>query len=64
MTNAEWIRSMSDEELAVWLHNLCQFESEKDEEWWVSMLNKQEKEVEIHDSYGLWRLDGLVKGEN
>lgn len=54
MTNAEWIRSMSDEELAVWLHNLCQFESEKDEEWWVSMLNKQEKEVEIHDSYGDW----------
>jgi len=44
MTNAEWIRSMSDEELAVWLHNLCQFESEKDEEWWVSMLNKQERE--------------------
>lgn len=55
MTNGDWIRSMKDEELAAWLHNLVQFESEKDEEWWVSMLNKKNKVVEIHDSYGDWK---------
>lgn len=52
MTNGDWIRSMNDDELAAWLHNLCQFESEKDEEWWISMINKQDRKVEIHDSYG------------
>lgn len=55
MENGDWIRSMNDEELAVWLHNLAQFESEKDEEWWVSMINKQNRLVEIHDSYGDWK---------
>ena len=48
MTNGDWIRSMNDDELAAWLHNLCQFESEKDEEWWISMMDRQ---VEIRDSY-------------
>lgn len=55
MTNGDWIRSMNDEELAAWLHNLAQFESEEDEEWWVSMINKQNRVVEIHDSYGDWK---------
>ena len=51
MTNAEKIRNMSDEELADWLHNMCDFE--KDEEPYKSIYNLDtEKEEEIHDSYG------------
>lgn len=51
MTNAERIRSMTDEELADWLHNMCDFE--KDEEPYKSIYNLDaEKEEEIHDSYG------------
>lgn len=42
---------MSDEELADWLHNMCDFE--KDEEPYKSIYNLDtEKEEEIHDSYG------------
>jgi hypothetical protein len=50
-TNADRIRNMSDEELADWLHNMCDFE--KDEEPYKSIYNLDtEKEEEIHDSYG------------
>ena len=50
-TNADRIRNMSDEELADWLHNMCDFK--KDEEPYKSIYNLDtEKEEEIHDSYG------------
>lgn len=50
-TNADRIRNMSDEELADWLHNMCDFE--KDEEPYKSIYNLDtEKEEENHDSYG------------
>lgn len=51
MTNAEWIRSMSDEELATWLHNICVFVS-LDNEPYLSVLDSKGNEAEIHDSYG------------
>ena len=54
MTNAERIRLMNNDELATWLTNMCQFKSEKDEEWYVSVLDAHDKETEIHDSYGDW----------
>ena len=50
-TNADRIRNMSDEELAEWIHNMCEFE--KDEEPFKSIYNLDtEQEEEIHDSYG------------
>lgn len=50
-TNADRIRNMSDEELAEWIHNMCEFE--KDEEPYRSIYNLDtEQEEEIHDSYG------------
>lgn len=50
-TNADRIRNMSDEELADWIHNMCEFE--KDEEPYRSIYNLDtEQEEEIHDSYG------------
>ena len=50
-TNADRIRNMSDEELAEWLTNMCDFE--KNEEPYKSIYNLDtEKEEEIHDSYG------------
>ena len=50
-TNADRIRDMSDEELAEWIHNMCEFE--KDEEPYRPIYNLYtEKEEEIHDSYG------------
>lgn len=50
-TNADRIRNMSDEELADWIHNMCEFE--KDEEPYKSIYNLDtEHEEEIHDSYG------------
>ncbi len=55
MTNADWIRSMKEGELATWLHNLCQFEAGEDEEAWVSVFDKQNRIVEFHDSYGDWK---------
>lgn len=51
MTNAEWIRSMSDEELATWLHSICVFVS-SDNEPYLSVLDSKGNEAEIHDSYG------------
>ena len=49
--NADRIRNMSDEELADWIHNMCEFE--KDEEPYRSIYNLDtEQEEEIHDSYG------------
>lgn len=50
-TNADKIRNMSDEELAEWLTNMCDFE--KNEEPYKSIYNLDtEHEEEIHDSYG------------
>lgn len=50
-TNADRIRNMSDEELAEWLTNMCNFE--KNEEPYKSIYNLDtEKVEEIHDSYG------------
>ena len=50
-TNADRIRNMPDDELAEWIHNMCDFE--KDEEPYKSIYNLDtEKEEEIHDSYG------------
>lgn len=50
-TNADRVRNMSDEELADWLNNMCNFE--KDEEPYKSIYNLEtEKKEEIHDSYG------------
>ena len=50
-TNADRIRNMSDEELAEWIHNMCEFE--KNEEPYRSIYNLDtEQEEEIHDSYG------------
>jgi transcriptional regulator with XRE-family HTH domain len=50
-TNADRIRNMSDEELADWIQNMCEFE--KDEEPYRSIYNLDtEQEEEIHDSYG------------
>ena len=50
-TNADRIRNMSDEELAEWLTNMCDFE--KNEEPYKSIYNLDtEKEEEIHDSCG------------
>lgn len=63
-TNADRIRNMSDEELADWLHNMCDFE--KDEEPYKSIYNLDtEQEEEIHDSYGdfLDWLQSEVKAE-
>ena len=51
MTKAEIIRNMTDEELAEWLTNMCDFE--KNEEPYKSIYNLDtEKVEEIHDSYG------------
>lgn len=50
-TNADRIRSMTDEELAEWLTNMCEFE--KDGEPYKSIYNLDTgEEEEIHDSYG------------
>lgn len=50
-TNADRIRNMSDEELAEWIHNMCDFE--KNEEPYKSIYNLDtEQEEEIYDSYG------------
>lgn len=59
-TNADMIRNMSDEELAEWIHNMCDFE--KDEEPYKSIYNLDtEKEEEIHDSY--WDLLKWLQSE-
>ena len=43
---------MSDEELAEWILNLCQFE-DRDEEPMISIYNLDTKNTEeIYDSYG------------
>lgn len=52
-TNADRIRSMSDEELAEWLTNMCDFINPEDEEPYKSIYNiDTEKEETIHDGYG------------
>lgn len=53
MTNADRIRSFSDEELAEWLTNMCDFINPEDEEPYKSIYNiDTEKEETVHDSYG------------
>lgn len=53
ITNADRIRSMSDEELAEWLTNMCEFMNQEDEEPYKSIYNiDTEKEKIVHDSYG------------
>ena len=52
MTNGDWIRSMNDEELATWLHNICHYEYGKDDAPYVSVMNMNDKDVELHDSHG------------
>ena len=50
-TNADRIRSMSDEELAEWITNMCEFE--RHGEPYKSIYNIDTyNEEEIHDSYG------------
>lgn len=50
-TNADRIRSMTDEELATWLTNMCDIEIH--EEPFKSIYNLDtEQEEEIYDSYG------------
>lgn len=51
MTNADRIRNFSDEELAEWLHNICQFESSEHFPM-ISIYNLDTKcEEEIGDNY-------------
>ena len=51
MTQADRIRSMSDEELAEWLTNMCDFINPEDEEPYKSIYNiDTEKEETVHDS--------------
>lgn len=50
-TNADRIRSMSDEELAEWITNICDIE--RHEKLYKSIYNLDtEQEEEIRDSYG------------
>ena len=50
-TNAERIRSMTDEELATWIHNITTYLD--DDEPMVSIYNLDSgKDEELHDSYG------------
>ena len=52
-TNADRIRLFSDEELAEWLTNMCEFMNPEDEEPYKSIYNiDTEKEEIVHDSYG------------
>lgn len=60
ITNGDRIRSMTDEELAEWMHNMVAFE--KDEELMLSIYNLDTEETEeIYDSYGDL-LEWLQKG--
>ena len=60
ITNGDRIRSMTDEELAEWMHNMVDFE--KDEEPMRSIYNLDTEETEeIYDSYGDL-LEWLQKG--
>ena len=50
-TNADRIRSMTDEELAEWITNMCDLE--RHGEPYKSIYNLDtDNEEEIHDSYG------------
>ncbi len=51
-TNSDRIRSMTDEELADWLHNIDAYTGDDDEPY-ASMYNLDtEKTEEVYDSYG------------
>ena len=51
-TNGDYIRRMTDEELAVWMHNSDFYEGE-DDELYMSIYNlDSEKSEDVHDSYG------------
>ena len=49
-TNAERIRNMTDEELAEWINNMCDFERNEEPYKSIYNLNTRTGE-EIHDSY-------------
>ena len=52
-TNAERIRTMSDEELATWIHNITTYLYGDDAEPMVSIYNLDSgKDEELYDSYG------------
>lgn len=51
MTNGDKIRSMTDEGLAEWLHNISH-DSEAEEPIICIYDLDKEKEIELHDSYG------------
>lgn len=52
-TNAERIRSMTDEELATWIHNITTYLDGDDDEPMVSIYNLDSgKDEELYDSYG------------
>lgn len=50
-TNADRIRSMTDEELAEWIHNMAQFELADEPMLSIWDLDKK-REIDIYDSYG------------
>lgn len=51
-TNGDYIRRMTDEELAVWMHN-SDFYYGKDDELYMSIYNlDSEKTEDVYDSYG------------
>lgn len=51
-TNGDRIRRMTDEELAVWMHN-SDFYDGDDDELYMSIYNlDSEKSEDVHDSYG------------
>ena len=51
-TNADRIRSMTDEELAEWLHNIAHYENSEQEPM-VSIYDLDRKvDIEMYDSYG------------
>lgn len=51
-TNADRIRRMTDEELAVWMHNSDFYDGE-DDELYMSIYNlDSEKSEDVYDSYG------------
>lgn len=51
ITNGDRIRSMTDEELAEWMHNMVVFDKDEELMWSIYNLDTEETE-EIYDSYG------------
>lgn len=51
-TNGDRIRSMTNEELAEWMHNLTQFHDDENEPYLSIYDIDKSEEIELHDSYG------------